>query len=195
MLFSANEVIDSLKNMELADAPDYLSHCQYLKYKAEALGFPSYESFKAYLENPPQDRIEKIHTELMRKICSVRIPKEDKCYVQMISFDDNTLGFQSYWIGWDSQGNEVRVPRGDYFISDEIKQYREHYSDPVYVVETKIELVLWQFLWRANAIIPYELAEKTFKSLFNQKCFVAQDPPMDLINNKVHKKLKGSGLV
>ena len=195
MMFSANEVIDSLKNMELSDAPEGLSHCQYLKYKAELLGFPSYESFNAYLKNPPQDRIEKIHTELMRKICSVRFPKEDKCYVQMISFNGNSLGFQSHWIGWDCQGNEVRVPRGDYFISDEIKEYREYYSDPVYVVETKIELLAWQYLWRAHAIIPYELAKKTFKSFFNQERFVAQEPPMDLVKNKVHEKLKGCGFI
>lgn len=194
MMFSAQQVLDSVKNMQLADAPTDLSHCQYLRYSAQKLGFNSYESLKTYLESPPTDRIGKVHTELMRKVCSLRLPEANKDYVHMTSYGSFSFGYYSHWIGWDSQGDEVRVPSGDCF-GDLVVKYREYFSDPVYVIETKNELLSWQFLWNANAIIPYKLAETAFKSLFNKKHLVAKKPPIDLIKRKVQRELQDRGLI
>lgn len=194
MVFSAQQVLDSFKSMQLADAPTDLSHCQYLRYSAQKLGFNSYESLKAYLESPPNDRAGKVRTELMRKICSVRLPEADKDYVYLISYGDFSLGYYSYWIGWDSQGNEIRVPRHVSF-EDRVLEYRKHVSSPVYVIETKSELLSWQFFWKANAIIPYKLAETAFKSLFNKEHRVVKKPPLDLVRKKVQRELEDRGLI
>ena len=189
MMFSAQQVLDSVKSMQLADAPTDLSHCQYLRYSAKKLGFNSYESLKTYLESPPRDRIGKVHTKLVQKICSLRLPVEDKDYVQMTSYGHFSFGYYSQWIGWDSRGNEIKVPRADCF-RDRVVVYREHFPDPVYVIETMNELLSWQFLWQANAIIPYELAETAFKSLFNKERRVAKKPPIDLIKKNVQRELQ-----
>lgn len=194
MMFSAQQVLDSVKSMQLADAPTEISHCQYLRYSAKRLGFNSYESLKSYLENPPSDRIGKVNTGLMRKVCSLRLPIAGNDYVYMTSFDLFSFGYYSQWIGWDCRGNEIRVPRTDCF-RDRVVVYREHFPDPVYVIETMNELLCWQFLWQANAIIPYELAETAFKSLFNKKHRVAKTPPLDLVREKVQRELQGRGLI
>lgn len=189
MMFGAQQVLDSVKSMQLADAPTDLSHCQYLRYSAQKLGFNSYESLKSYLQNPPRDRIGKVHTQLMRKVCSLRLPTAEKDYVYLTSYGHFSFGFYSQWIGWDCRGNEIRVPRADCF-RDRIAAYREYFPDPVYVIETMNELLSWQFLWQANAIIPYELAETAFKSLFNKKHRVAKKPPIDLIKRNVQRELQ-----
>lgn len=194
MVFSAQQVLDSFKSMQLADAPTDLSHCQYLRYSAQKLGFNSYESLKAYLESPPNDRAGKVRTELMRKICSVRLPEADKDYVYLISYGDFSLGYYSYWIGWDSQGNEIRVPRHVSF-EDRVLNHREYSSNPIYVIETSSELLSWQFLWKANAIIPYRLAETAFKALFNKEHLVAKKPPMELVKAKIQGELQSLGLI
>lgn len=189
MRFSAQQVLDSFKRMQLADAPPDISHCQYLRYSAQKLGFNSYESLKTYLESPPRDRIGKVNTGLMRKICSLRLPITEKDYVYLTSYGHFSFGYYSDWIGWDCRGNEIRVPRGDCF-RDRVEAYREVFLDPVYVIETKSELLSWQFLWKANAIIPYELAETAFKSLFNKAHLVAKKTPIDLVRKKVRRELQ-----
>lgn len=194
MVFSAQQVLDSFKSMQLADAPTGLSHCQYLRYSAKKLGFVSYESLKAYLESAPRDRIGKVNTRLMRKVCSLRLPIAERDYVYLTSYGHFSFGYYSQWIGWDCRGNEIRVPRADCF-RDRVVVYREHFPDPVYVIETMNELLSWQFLWQANAIIPYELAEKAFKSLFNKKHRVAKTPPLDLVREKVQGELQDRGLI
>lgn len=194
MIFNAQQILDSVKSMKVANSPADLSHCQYLHHNAQLLGFPSYEALKTYLESPPLDRVGKIHTGLMRKICSVRLPSIDNSYIRMISYDDLSIGYDSYWIGWDRFGREVRVPR-EGFDKDSVINFRSVVRNPVYVVESERELLTWQFLWRSDAAIPAELAKARFRSLFNKKHLVVADPPIDLIKKRIQQDMERRGLI
>lgn len=194
MMFGAKDILYSFKNMHLADAPADLSHCQYLKYSAQKLGFESYENFRSYLKSPPKDRIENVYTELMRKICAFRLPKEEKNYIFMTSYGVTSIGYDSYWIGWDNRGREVRVPRDSYF-NNRFDELREKISGSIYVIETKTELLAWKFMWHSSAVVPYNLAKKNFGSLFDKEHLVAKEPPLHLVKKNTQRELKSLGLI
>jgi hypothetical protein len=194
MMFNAQQILDSVKSMKVAGSHTDLSHCQYLRHSARLLGFPSYEALKAYLESPPLDRAGKIYTGLMRKICSVRLPSIEKSYIRMTSYDDLSIGYDSYWIGWDRCGREVRVPR-EGFDKDSVINFRGFVQNPIYVVESERELWAWQFLWRSDAAIPVGLAKAHFGSFFNKKHLVAADPPIELIKKRIQKDMERRGLI
>jgi len=193
-MFSAQQILDSVKSMKVADASADLSHCQYLRHSAQSLGFQSYEALKAYLESPPLDRVGKVYTELMRKVCALRLPNLDTPYVRMTSYGNFSIGYDSYWIGWDRYGREVRVPR-EGFDEDAVVNFRALFTNPLYVIESQTELLAWQFRWRSDAAIPVDLAKAYFGSLFNKQHLVAEDPPMNLVKKRIRKDLKRRGLI
>ncbi|WP_078738692.1 hypothetical protein [Pseudomonas fluorescens] len=193
-MFSAQKVLDSVKSMQVADAPADLSHCQYLRHGAKLLGFKSYEDLKSYLDNPPMDRIGNICTGLMRKICEIRLPSFDSSYVRMTSYGDLSIGYESYWIGWDRRGREVRVPRAAYG-KEAVVDFRNHFKRSLYVIESESELMAWRFNWQSDAVVPVELAQAHFKSIFIKQHLVEKNPPMDLVEKEIQGELKRRGLI
>ncbi|WP_095112946.1 hypothetical protein [Pseudomonas sp. Irchel 3H7] len=194
MMFNTKTILDAFKSMEIIDAPENLCHTQYLEYCAKLLGYTSYKHFKSYLESPPEDRIGDVHTGLMRKICSMRTPKPDVSHVRLKSYRDMSIGYDSYFIGWDKRGNEVRVPTlGHDRLS--ITDFRSYFEVPLYVIETSNELLSWQFKWGSFAAVPEGLAREHFPSLFNKKHLVVEDPPIKKIKRKVREDLRRRGLI
>ncbi|OYQ23351.1 hypothetical protein [Pseudomonas mandelii] len=104
------------------------------------------------------------------------------------------LGYDSYFIGWDKHGNEVRVPRlGHDKLA--ITDFRTYFELPLYVIETSRELLSWQFGWGSFAAIPEGVAREHFPSLFNKKHLVVEDPPIKKIKRKAREDLKRRGFI
>jgi hypothetical protein len=194
MMFNTKTILDAFKSMDVADAPENLCHSQYLEHCAKLLGYNNYKHFKSYLESPPEDRIGDVHTGLMRKICALRVPKPDVAHVRLKSYRDMSIGYDSYFIGWDKHGNEVRVPRlGHDKLA--ITDFRTYFELPLYVIETRRELLSWQFGWGSFAAVPEGLAREHFPSLFNKKHLVVEDPPIKKIKRKAREDLKRRGFI
>lgn len=193
MRFSTASILSTFKSMEVANAPK-LKHTQYLNYCAQLLGYSDYNHFKGCLESAPSDRIGDFHTALMKKICALRVPKEDVDHVRFSHFDGTSIGFDSYFIGWDKRGNEVRVPRTGH-CKLAIIDFRTYLDHPLYVIETEAEFSAWQWNWGSFAAVPVAMAKAHFGSIFNKQHLVVENPPLDLIKRNIRHKQKRSGLI
>ncbi|WP_417787884.1 hypothetical protein [Stutzerimonas xanthomarina] len=193
MSFTAKTILDTFKDVEIAGAPK-LKHTLYLNYAARQLGYSDYIHFKRCVQTAPSDRIGDFYTSLMRKICAIRMPKEGVEYVRFSDYNGISISYDSHFIGWDKRGNEVRVPNvghGKHSVSD----FRSVFEEPLYVIETEVELFAWQWRWRSFAVIPVALAKAKFRSLFHQHDQVMTNPPIAKVKGRVARKLRDSGLI
>ncbi|WZB69464.1 hypothetical protein WJ968_24595 [Achromobacter xylosoxidans] len=98
-------------------------------------------------------------------------------YFEFVPLPDG-IGYHSYWIGWDSAGKEVRVPR-PLDGKSSVKGLREIAKHPVYVIESDLELVVWQHVWKSSAYLPETLARRSFPRCFDKRHLVADSLPSD----------------
>lgn len=193
MRFNAKSILETFKNTEVADVPK-LKHTQYLHFLARRLGYEDYGHFKSCVENAPSDRIGDFYTTLMKKICAVRVPNEDVEHVCFSHFDGKSISYDSYFIGWDKHGNEVRAPDADH-DKLAIMDFRTIFDEPLYLIETDAELLAWQWNWGSFAAVPVAMAKKHFPSLFLKEHLVVADPPIEKIKRKIRRRQKKSGLI
>ncbi|AXL82829.1 TPA: hypothetical protein L5597_002149 [Pseudomonas aeruginosa] len=183
-MFDFECVTNAVRAMELDSVPTGLSHCQQLELKAKHLGYQSWNHLLDTLKNEPsKDRLDKCTMHLMQRICQVRLPFRNKAYVQLTVLPNNGIGHYSYWIGWDKNGNEVRVPR-PIDGREQARKLRKLQAAPIFAIETERELIAWQHLWFSTAMIPPDLAKDFFPSLFNKKHLVEKNPPIDVVKAK-----------
>lgn len=188
MRFRLMEVIAAVKDLNLRDSASGLGHCKYLDVKAITLGFESYHHLRETLRRAPPDQFQNISLRLMRKVCASRIPSLDCPYFEFHSLSQRSLGFYSEWIGWDSQGGEVRVPRA-LDGRGSISGLRELLDAPVYVVESISEALAWRSVWGGTALIPHHLANRLFPRSFQKEHLVVKDPPLAKIKQKAQRHL------
>lgn len=193
MLFTSQTILSTFKEIEIAGAPQ-LKHTQYLNYTARQLGYTDYHHFKRCLQTVPGDRIGDFYTSLMRKICSIRLPKEGVDNVRLSDFDGLAISYDSHFIGYDRRGHEVRVPNVGHGRNS-VMDFREHFEEPLYVVQTEDEFLAWQWKWRSFAVAPVALAKAHFPSLFNQQDRVDKNPPLEKIELRVARQLRENGLI
>lgn len=192
-MFTAEFILSSFKSMEVADVPEYLTHAQTLDFKAKLLGFAHYHHLKTNLEKAPADRAAHIHDALMQKICAARLPYPESSHVRMVVHDDQDVGFDSYWIGWDAQGDEVRQARTG-FGRSRIEAFRARNQQPLYLLNDGYELIAWLERWHSFAAVPVDVAKVYFPDMFDQKHLLAENPPYDLIDEKVKADMLRRGL-
>ncbi|WP_350025391.1 hypothetical protein [Pseudomonas fulva] len=193
MPFTAESIIETFKETEVAGAPK-LKHTQYLNYLAKRLGYQSFKHFTQCVETAPSDRLGDYYTGLMKKICGVRVPKQDIGHIRLSHFDGKSISYDSYFIGWDEHGREVRMPSADHGRLA-IMDFREIFDLPLYVIETQAEFIAWQWNWASFAVAPPELVRANFPSLFNQRDRVVENPPMDKVKRRYRREQKKSGLI
>jgi len=192
-MFTSESILSAFKSMEVADVPQHLTHAQTLEFKAKLLGFTHYHHFRTNLEKASADRAAHIHDALMRKICAARLPHPQSSHVRMVAHDDEDVGFDSYWIGWDDRGDEVREARTG-FGRSRIEAFRSRNPEPLYLLGDAQELIAWLKGWHSNAAVPVELAKEFFPDIFDQKHLVAENPPLELIDEKVKADMLRRGL-
>jgi len=192
-MFTTESTLVAFKSMEVANVPTNLTHAQTLDYKAKLLGFAHYHHFKTSLEKAPADRAAHIRDAIMRKICAARLPHPEARHVRMVAHDDENVGFDSYWIGWDKQGDEVREARTG-FGKSRIEAFRARNLQPIYLLNDGQELIAWLTGWRSFAAVPVDLAQEYFPDMFDQKHLVAENPPYELIDKKVKADMLRRGL-
>ncbi|HDS1733310.1 hypothetical protein [Pseudomonas sp. BP8] len=192
-MFTTESILSAFKSMEVADVPQNLTHAQTLDFKAKLFGFAHYYHLKTDLEKAPADRAAHIHDALMRKICAARLPNPQASHVRMVAHDDEDVGFDSYWIGWDKRGDEVREARAG-FGRSRIEAFRARNPEPLYLLGDAQELIAWLKGWHSNAAVPVELAKEFFPDIFDQKHLVAENPPYELIDEKVKADMLRRGL-
>lgn len=193
MRFNAETILETFKTTKVADAPK-LKHTQYLRYLAQRLGYQDYEHFKRCLKTAPSDRLGDFYTTLMKKICALRVPEEGIAHVRLSHFDGKSIGYDSYFIGWDRNGKEVRMPNPGY-EQLAIMDFRTIFEEPLYVIETDAELSAWQWNWGSFAAVPVALAKANFPSLFLKEHLVVTDPPLQKIKRRIRRARKKSGLI
>lgn len=185
-MFQASEVIDAVKNLAKSDITPQLSHCQALDHYAKRLGYESFNHFREYLEAIPSDRLGKFSLKLMRHICASRTPSLECAYFEFMELGDSGFGYYSHWIGWDSEGEEVRVPRAlnGRGTATGLRNLAKY---PVYVVESARELLAWRHKWHSTALIPESLARKHFPLSFNKDFRVEENPPIEKVMAKINR--------
>lgn len=193
MRFTSKLILESFKDTKIADAPA-LKHTQYLSYLAQRLGYLHYAHFKRCVELAPSDRIGDFYTGLMKNICAIRLPKENVDHVRLGPFDGKSIGYDSYFIGWDRRGREVRVPRSGY-DNMTIIGFREIFEEPLYVIETEAELFAWQWRWGGFAAVPTPMARDYFPFIFDRRNQVVENPPIDKIERRIQRELRKKGLI
>lgn len=192
-MFTTESILSAFKSMEVANVPQNLTHAQTLDYKAKLFGFAHYYHLKTDLEKAPADRAAHIHDALMRKICAARLPRPQASHVRMVAHDKEDVGFESYWIGWDERGDEVREARTG-FGRSRIEAFRARNLQPLYLLSDAQELTAWLKGWHSSAAVPVELAKEFFPDIFDQKHLVAENPPHELIDEKVKADMLRRGL-
>lgn len=187
-MYSRNQLICALKNLACTD--DSLpnkSYNQLLIYHAQRLGFQSYEHYRRWVSSAPETALGNLSTRLMAHVCATKLPSFNEPYYEFISIP-NGLSFYSHWIGYDNNGYEVRVPRpldGQYSVP----AVRKLLNRPIYVVEHGLELLSWQYKWKATAYIADRVARKYLSSFFAKDHLVDHDVPKDLVQLRVAEKL------
>ena len=183
-MFNRKQLLIAFKSFADSEvAPPGLGHCQRLDFHARRLGFNDYHHFHETLKAPPARMLGEISIQLLERVCATKEPSRADCaYYELIPMDGQ-IGFYSYWIGWDAQGEEVRVPRS---LNGKLSvpALRKKMSHPVYVVESERELLAWRAGWNSSAYVPEDLAKGHFASLFDREHLVSKDPPIDLIRQK-----------
>ncbi|MEN5139457.1 hypothetical protein [Pseudomonas juntendi] len=192
-MFTTEFILSAFKSMEVAEVPQHLTHAQTLEYKAKLLGFAHYHHFKTNLEKAPADGAAHIHDALMRKICAARLPHAQASHVRMVAHDDEDIGFDSYWVGWDERGDEVREARTG-FGRSRIEEFRARTLQPLYLLNDEQELIAWLKGWHSFAAVPVDLAKEYFPDIFDQKYLVAENPPYALIDEKIKADMLRRGL-
>lgn len=182
-MFSYAQLVEGLKSLSVsADASAELSHCQLLDVRAQQLKFNNYHHFLQFLKRTPRDQFGDVSLRLMREICAQRLPIPDATYYEFMRLPDG-VGFYSYWLGWDKDGDEVRAPRPlDGFRT--VPQLRKEVEHAVYVISNPDELAVWRILWGATAYVPEELAKAHFRTYFEKGHLVEENPPMRKVRAK-----------
>lgn len=167
-MYTSNQLIRALKSLAEADtAQSDQGHCQRLHYHARRLGFQSFEHYRRWVKSAPQESLGNLSTKLMERVCATRLPSLEAPYVELTPVPDG-MSYYSYWVGWDSHGNEVRVPR-PLDAQHSIPRLRKLVDYPIYVVESARELLAWQYQWKSAAYLPEELARQFFPSLWKDQ--------------------------
>ncbi|CAI3804205.1 hypothetical protein [Rheinheimera sp. MM224] len=185
-MFAYQDVIDSVKGLANSDKVRKASHCKLLEFYSKQLGFQSYNHLKDSLAGMPSEQLLNVSLKLMRNICSIRTPSIDSSYYEFWAFDNDEIGYYSSWIGWDSNGREVRAPRA-LVAKPTATQLRQLYEHPIYVVESDKEIICWRHKWKGTALIPEALAKDFFKWSFNKRIKVSKNPPMDLVRKHANE--------
>jgi len=189
VMFSVQEVVDAIKTAAF-DTPktQTLTYCQALEAKSKQIGFESFHDLRAWLTSTPDELIGDYSLSLMRKLCAQRLPMQSCPYYEFMSFPDETIGFYSYWIGWDREAREVRVPRPlrGKETASRLRKISEH---PIYTIESSKELSAWLWSWRRTALIPEDLARSRFPECFNKDHLVDKNPPLHKVARKMHSEI------
>lgn len=149
-------------------SPDQgMSYSERLEFHSREIGFNSYHHFLASLARFSDDRIGKVSTKLMRRACARALPKPSETYYEFIAQRGRRIRFYSHWIGWDQRGQEVRVAssmRADYCVP----MRREQLAAPVYIIETRTQLLAWRNKWQGMAYVSSELAKREMRQAFER---------------------------
>ncbi|MFA1261859.1 hypothetical protein ACDI97_10645 [Xanthomonas axonopodis pv. fascicularis] len=174
-MFQAQDIVRAFKSGACCMRSEGFSHCKSLERFAKDLGFKSYHAFRRSIEGHGPDKLGVVSVGLMRKICARRSLSPDSEYFEFQVLQSG-IAFYSRWIGWDSSGDEVRVPRR---IGGEsrIDLLRDNSRNPVYVIETDLEATVWRQLWRSTALLEANVAHRLFPASFNKLHLVSPDPP------------------
>lgn len=182
-MFSSQMLISSLKRLAAKDENlPSLSHQQRLNHHARRVGFLNYEHYQKHLKNPPNNSLDNLSLRLVEYFCSTKLPSLNCPYYEFTP-DRGSVIYYSYWIGYDKNGEEVRIPR-PLEGRDSVMMLRKHQQHPVYVVESEQELLTWLFRWNSKAYIPEKLAHKFFPRCFNKHHLVERDFDREMVIKK-----------
>ncbi|MCO7565509.1 hypothetical protein NJI34_24980 [Pseudomonas sp. S 311-6] len=162
------DCIEHFKYLVRRSSDQGLSYSERLDFHARAIGFNNYHHFLASIAKFSDDRIGKISTKLMRLACARAQPKPSKHYYEFIAHKDRRMRFYSHWIGWDMRGQEVRMPslmNAPY----RVPHLRERLAAPVYVIETRTQLIAWRHKWHGMAYIVSHEAERELCEAFDRQ--------------------------
>lgn len=174
MSASVDCVKKNLKSLVRCSPDQGMGYTERLNFHAREIGFNNYDHFLRSLVKLSDDRLGNIDTKLMRLICARTMPRPSRDYFEFIAHKDRRMRFYSHWIGWDKRGQEVRVPslmNAPYRVPN----LRERLDAPVYVIETRAQLLAWRNKWRGMAYVVQELAERELRPAFDRERDVVHD--------------------
>ncbi|KFE47901.1 MULTISPECIES: hypothetical protein [Pseudomonas] len=163
--------VDCVKNFKylVRRSPDHgMGYSERLHFHAKEIGFNNFDHFLLSLAKLSDDRIGKINTKLMRLACARTMPKPSRDYFEFIAHKDRRMRFYSHWIGWDKRGQEVRVP-SLMNASYRVPNLRERLDAPIYIIETRPQLLAWRHKWQGMAYVVQELAERELRPAFDRE--------------------------
>ncbi|AZT82573.1 hypothetical protein EHN06_02905 [Marinobacter sp. NP-4(2019)] len=175
-MFTFEELTESIKDLaKNSDLPSF-THCQKLCALSRELGFDHYNHLTSTLAGLPTDRFKVMSQELVRQCCLRTKPDSEGPYNQL-SVDKDWLetgiSFQGDWIGFDSEGNDIRIPRS--FNGQRRFDLLEKFFDsPFYVLKTEKHFMCWLHIWSGTALIPRDLVRANFPEFFDRSFLLSQ---------------------
>lgn len=162
-------IIASLKLTAAAD-PNELSYCQRLDHYSRELHFQSYHHLSRSLRNLPESVLQPLVENLVLILCRVRFPRSGRPYFGGMMYEGLDMRFNTRWIGFDSQSEEVRIPCN--FTYEDllwIKGGNGSYGDyQLHIIERKQELVCVFRQPRVLVMLSEEVAKELFPLRFNR---------------------------
>lgn len=175
-MFTIEEVIASIKDLaQNSDFPGF-SHCQKLSAVSSELGFNNYTHLTSTLSGLPADRLKVVSQKLVQQCCLRTKPGRKGPYNQL-SIDKDWLvtgiRFQGDWIGFDPEGNDIRMPRS-FHGQRRFDLLKSFFDSSFYVIKTDIQFVYWLHLWQGTALVPQDIVRANFPELFDRNFLLSQ---------------------
>lgn len=187
-MYSRNQLICALKSLAAEDdTQPNKSYKQLLDYHAQRLNFQSYEHYRSWLSKAPDTALGNLSTQLMERVCATKMPSYDEPYYEITPVAEG-YSYYTHWIGYDRNGYEVRVPR-PLDAQSSVPELRKLLNYPIYVIENGLELVAWQYKWKATAYVAARLAKVHFFSFFCQDHLVDHDVQPELVRLRSAEKM------
>lgn len=199
--YLCNAVKDVAKSRN--NAPE--THCQILSIVSREIGFQSYHHMRTSLEGSTKDKQTAGVIKALRKLCALRRHSPTQIYYEFNYRQNEVLNYESYWVGWDINGKEVRLPTRSSLcptlddaiigweddgteirlpdhtssIHQKLEDFRRMVKCPIYVLETIDEVLMWRLnmKWRGVALISEPIAKEVFSTVFNLESTCVQGPP------------------
>lgn len=165
-----NDIRDLMVEIEQLDPPYTHRHIpggQILDAKAVLLGYSSLAELISVLENLPKREYYSAHREILKNICALRTPDDEACYFQFCAHGKDSFSFESKWVGWDKDKNDIREPRLVNGLNY-MRRHRLYSKEPVYIIKNEVELLLWSHAWLGFALIKEGLARELFFEAFTK---------------------------
>ena len=148
---------------------------QSLNIVARKYGFDHYDDLQGRFQSEA-----KMYRERYRSHCLSRLHDPEKNYYFVTMHSDFQYSYFSHWVGWSSDGYELREP--SHVNADIIERTFRDNDKELYVIHQKEEFHRWTLFWLGRALVEESVIVNGIRS-FLEPSISYERPEVDLIEN------------